>query len=246
MSEEERDKLEPEGNIPPRYEASFLNLWTIILALVGLAVMVVIVHFLAAALFGIFAVRDANPQAPSPFVSDAADLAPREIERRIEAQSEQRSLYATQQANLERYSWLNQEGGVVGIPIEEAMRILADQGAPNFGERAGGEPFEPAAPEDPAQLAAQGAQVFEEFGCGGCHRPADSPAAPSLVGIYGTERPLTTGERIVADDQYLTTAILEPNVHIVEGYSPIMPSFQGRLTETQLNALIAHIAELGD
>jgi mono/diheme cytochrome c family protein len=243
--EDERDKLKPEGNIPPRYEASFLNIWTIILALVGLGVVVVLVHLLAAALFGIFAVTDANPQPPSPFVSEAEGLTPLEIERRIEAQNEQRRLYATQEANLSRFGWLNREGGVVGIPVEEAMRIVAEQGVPDFGNRAAA-PFEPAAPPGEQDLASLGAQVFDELGCGGCHRETDSPAAPTLVGIYGTERPLTTGQTILADDQYLATAILEPNVHIVEGYSPIMPSFQGRLTETQLNALIAYIAELGE
>jgi mono/diheme cytochrome c family protein len=246
MSDDERDNLEPEGHIPPRYEASFLNLWTIVLALVSLAVVVVLVLILAGALFGIFAVTDANPQPPSPAISDTEEgFAPPEIEQRIQGQRQHLRLYATQTANLERYGWINREGGVAAIPVQEAMRIVAEQGRPNFAER-GGEAFVPAVPSGPEELAQQGGQLFPELGCSGCHRETDSPAAPTLVGIFGTERPLTTGERIIADEAYLRTSILEPNVHVVEGYQPIMPSYQGRLTETQLQALVAYIASLGN
>jgi mono/diheme cytochrome c family protein len=246
MTDEERDKLEPEGHIPPRYEASFLNIWTIILALAVLAVVVVLVLILAGALFGVFAVTDANPQPASPVVSDTEEgFAPLDIEQRVEAQRQQLRLYATQTANLERYEWLNREAGVAAIPVAEAMRIIAEQGVPDFASRAGA-PFEPAPPESPEDLAALGQQIFEEVGCTGCHRETDSPAAPTLVGIFGTERPLASGERIVADETYLRQSILEPNVHVVAGYSPIMPPYQGRLTETQLNALVAYIVEIGD
>jgi mono/diheme cytochrome c family protein len=246
INDQEPEKLEPEGHIPARYEASYLNLWTIILALAALAVMVVLVHLLAGALFGIFAAVDGNPQPPSPVISDAEPgFVPPEIEQRLQAQNQQQRLYATQTANLGSYGWLNQEGGVVAIPVEEAMRIMVEQGRPNFAERSGA-PFEPPTPAGPEELAALGAQVFVDFSCNGCHREADSPAAPTLVGIFGEERPLTTGERIVADETYLRIAILEPNVHVVEGYQPIMPSFQGRLTETQLNSLVAYIASLGN
>ena len=39
--------------------------------------------------------------------------------------------------------------------------------------------------------------------------------------------------------------ILLPQATIVLGYKPIMPSFQGQLTEEQLNNLVAYIRALG-
>ena len=40
-------------------------------------------------------------------------------------------------------------------------------------------------------------------------------------------------------------SILNPTAKIVQGYQPIMPSFQGRLTDQQVNQLIAYIKSLG-
>jgi cytochrome c oxidase subunit II len=40
-------------------------------------------------------------------------------------------------------------------------------------------------------------------------------------------------------------SIVLPKAKIVAGYSPIMPSFQGQLTEEQINDLIAYLRVLG-
>jgi len=40
-------------------------------------------------------------------------------------------------------------------------------------------------------------------------------------------------------------SILLPKAKVVQGYTPIMPTFQGQLTEEQLNNVIAYIHALG-
>ena len=56
---------------------------------------------------------------------------------------------------------------------------------------------------------------------------------------------LTTGEIVTADDAYLRESLLAPGAKIVFGYKPIMPSFQGQMTEEQLNNVIAYVRALG-
>jgi cytochrome c oxidase subunit 2 len=40
-------------------------------------------------------------------------------------------------------------------------------------------------------------------------------------------------------------SILLPKAKVVLGYSPIMPSFQGQMTEEQLNNVMAYLRALG-
>jgi cytochrome c oxidase subunit 2 len=67
---------------------------------------------------------------------------------------------------------------------------------------------------------------------------------PSLHGIYGTEQRLADGSTVVVDDAYLRNSILHPASQIVEGYAPVMPSFEGRLDDGQLSDLVAYIRSL--
>jgi cytochrome c oxidase subunit II len=52
---------------------------------------------------------------------------------------------------------------------------------------------------------------------------------------------LADGSTIVADDGYIRESILQPNAKIVAGFQPVMPSFQGLVTEDQIVALTAYI-----
>jgi len=90
-----------------------------------------------------------------------------------------------------------------------------------------------------------GAKVFQASGCATCHTPDGAGLGPSLLGVYGNPVKLTTGETVVADDAYMRESILLPKAKIVQGYAPIMPSFQGQLTEEQLNNVLAYIRALG-
>ena len=55
---------------------------------------------------------------------------------------------------------------------------------------------------------------------------------------------LQSGESIVADEAYIRESILNPAAKITAGFQPIMPTFQGLVTEEQLLELIEYIKSL--
>jgi cytochrome c oxidase subunit 2 len=95
-------------------------------------------------------------------------------------------------------------------------------------------------------LAAEGSTYFHSLGCSGCHEGSPVVHAPSLDGLYGQPVPLQTGVIVTADDDYIRDSILQPAKQIPAGYQPIMPSFQGLLSEEQIIALIAYIKSKSD
>ena len=77
-----------------------------------------------------------------------------------------------------------------------------------------------------------------------CHRPDSLARGPNLEGLFGKTVALQGGGRVVADENYIRESIVAPNAKIVEGFQPIMPTFQGLVTEEQLMQLIAYIRSL--
>ena len=98
----------------------------------------------------------------------------------------------------------------------------------------------------PDSLAAAGERAFRNRGCSGCHAPNAAIRSPLLDGIYGRKVPLADGTLVTADEQYLRDSILLPNKQISAGYEPTMPTFQGQISEEELNAIIAYLKSLGD
>ena len=55
---------------------------------------------------------------------------------------------------------------------------------------------------------------------------------------------LADGGTAVADEAYVRESIVNPAAKVVAGYQPVMPTFQGQVSEEQLIALIAYIRSL--
>jgi cytochrome c oxidase subunit 2 len=89
-----------------------------------------------------------------------------------------------------------------------------------------------------------GEKLFGEKACISCHLANGTGRAPSLNGVYGGQVLLADGSKVTADDAYIRESILQPSAKIVAGYQPLMPSFQGQLTEEQILALTAYIKSL--
>lgn len=90
-------------------------------------------------------------------------------------------------------------------------------------------------------LAQAGARLFRDLGCSGCHGAASAVKAPPLGGIFGRPVALSSGDTLIADDQYLSDSILLPNKQVVAGYDPIMPTYGNVLRPEQVNALVAYL-----
>ncbi len=93
--------------------------------------------------------------------------------------------------------------------------------------------------------AEYGGKLFARRGCGSCHSINGTKiVGPTFQGLFGTEHPITTGETIKVDENYVRESILEPKAKIVAGYQPVMPSFKGQLTDDDIDSLIAYIKTL--
>jgi cytochrome c oxidase subunit 2 len=98
------------------------------------------------------------------------------------------------------------------------------------------------APE--GSLASEGQKLFADLACNTCHRPDAQGRGPMLEGLFGRTVALQNGDTIVADEAYLRESILNPSAKITAGFQPIMPTFQGLVTEEQLLELIEYIKSL--
>ena len=93
-------------------------------------------------------------------------------------------------------------------------------------------------------LAAAGEKLFKDLACVSCHRADAQGRGPVLQGLYGRPVKLTSGAVVTADDAYLRESILNPAAKVTEGFQPIMPTFQGLVTEEQVLQLIEYIKSL--
>jgi cytochrome c oxidase subunit 2 len=64
------------------------------------------------------------------------------------------------------------------------------------------------------------------------------------VNTFGTEELLATGAVATVNESYVRESILNPQAKLVAGYQPLMPTFQGLVTEEQVMALIEHVKSL--
>ncbi len=93
-------------------------------------------------------------------------------------------------------------------------------------------------------LAFEGRQLFLKLQCIKCHSANVEGAAPVLEGLYMSRVPLKGGGAEIADKQYIIESILKPRAKMVQGWEPVMPSYEGQVSESDLDALTAYIRSL--
>jgi mono/diheme cytochrome c family protein len=94
--------------------------------------------------------------------------------------------------------------------------------------------------------AKTGEQIFTAAGCAGCHQfaPAGSngnigPSLDELKTAAGDREPGKSAE------DYVRESITTPDAFLVQGFGNAMPSFEGRLTDDQIQALIDYLLQTG-
>uniref|UniRef100_E6QL43 cytochrome-c oxidase n=1 Tax=mine drainage metagenome TaxID=410659 RepID=E6QL43_9ZZZZ len=93
-------------------------------------------------------------------------------------------------------------------------------------------------------LAQNGERIFASLSCNSCHNGRPDARGPNLANVYGSKLTLANGERVQVDDEYLRQAILNPSAHITQGYAPIMPTYQGQISEEGIFSLVEYIKGL--
>ena len=93
-------------------------------------------------------------------------------------------------------------------------------------------------------LAVAGEKLFQSLACQTCHLDQLQGRGPKLRGVFGSTVALENGETVVADESYLRESIVNPRARIVKGFQPLMPTFQGLVSEEGLLQLMAYVKSL--
>ncbi len=136
---------------------------------------------------------------------------------------------------------------LVALPPEEYQRWLEGAVPPAVGEAggnadiAGGRLGE----REAISIAQRGEQQAARYGCLACHTVDGQPhIGPTWRGLFGSERVLVTGQRLVADAAYLTQSMMRPMEDLVAGYPPVMPTYQGQMEPADVAAIVEYIKSL--
>ena len=93
-------------------------------------------------------------------------------------------------------------------------------------------------------LASAGAKRFVEQACNTCHGEQKGARGPSLTGVFGSTVRMQSGQTVKVDEAYIRESIVNPQAKLLEGYPPIMPTYQGLISEEGLLQLTAYIKSL--
>jgi len=94
-------------------------------------------------------------------------------------------------------------------------------------------------------LAQNGEKLFQNLACANCHHLSGPPGrGPDLHNLYGTTVDLIRGGHVKFDEDYIRESLFYPSAKIASGYQPIMPTFQGLVTEENIVQLIEYIKTL--
>jgi mono/diheme cytochrome c family protein len=111
----------------------------------------------------------------------------------------------------------------------------------------------------PEPTVALGKELYQQFGCVGCHSVDGSKikagttlvqVGPTWKGLFGSRRELSDGTTIRnVDEAYLRESIVDPGARVPKGFNMTetgvgMPSYLGVLKDHQIDSLILYIKSL--
>jgi hypothetical protein len=121
-----RDSVNPEE---AGYEPSDLNPRYVGLFGIGLALVLVVSVVVVSLLIQYKTVQHARHDTPIPQLArERETLSGTRLQ--VDAQNEMRQMRATEDSILNSYGWVDKSTGVVRIPVDRAMEILAEKGLP--------------------------------------------------------------------------------------------------------------------
>ena len=91
----------------------------------------------------------------------------------------------------------------------------------------------------------KGLDLFNRMACNACHSVDGSlKLGPTIKNQYGREIRHTNGTVMIINDDYILESLIDPLKHIVDGYTPIMPSYKPVLSDEDVENIIAYIKAL--
>lgn len=92
-------------------------------------------------------------------------------------------------------------------------------------------------------------RLLWEANCQTCHTSSGASATgPTWKDLAGSERQLDNGDTVIADLEYVTSSIYNPNAQIVSGYNAgLMPSnFSGSISELQVKQIFTYMCTISE
>lgn len=133
----------------------------------------------------------------------------------------------------------------IGAVADAADVALTDSVTDSVTDTAAAPDTQKASISQVSSLARQGKDVYEMKGCVACHSVDGSQkVGPSHKGLYQRKVELVDGRTVIADDNYIRGHIENPRGSLVKGYNPVMPTFKGLITETEMHALLAYLKSI--
>jgi cytochrome c oxidase subunit 2 len=94
-------------------------------------------------------------------------------------------------------------------------------------------------------VPSQAIELLDDNSCLDCHSTDGSRIiGPSFKDIFGRKTVVITDGKereIITDEHYLINSIMIPNADVVKGYPGIMPSFEGEISEEDINSIIQYL-----
>ncbi|MBC8367669.1 cytochrome c oxidase subunit II [bacterium] len=95
--------------------------------------------------------------------------------------------------------------------------------------------------------AEAGKMLYAAKGCTACHSiDGTKMVGPSFKSVFGKTETMKSGENITVDENYLRESIYNPQVKVLEGYEPVMPTYQGTINDEELGYIIEFIKSLAE
>ena len=90
---------------------------------------------------------------------------------------------------------------------------------------------------------ARGEEIARDVGCMACHDSGTTTRiGPGWGGTWGTEVELTDGRTVVVDEEFLRTAIADPNADVRAGFEPSMPRVP--LSDEEIDDVTAYLRDV--
>ncbi|MBI1927915.1 hypothetical protein HYR99_27200 [Candidatus Poribacteria bacterium] len=120
---------DPLENPRRGHERSDANMRPIVLFGAGLVVLAIVVLLLTRWVFGTFATQRAKLDVPPSPLADTREPFPGP-RLQVTPVQDVKAMRAAEDTALNRYGWVDKEGGLVRIPIDRAIEVLATRGLP--------------------------------------------------------------------------------------------------------------------
>lgn len=93
--------------------------------------------------------------------------------------------------------------------------------------------------------AEYGELLYQRRGCGSCHSlDGTKRVGPSFLDAFGSDRQFASGETGIVNENYIRESIIDPRAKVVDGFSPVMPSYKGQLSDDDIDSLVEYLKTL--